>query len=97
MENRFYNDLYALQNSNQNNLEGNMDTVFKVGIGILGLLATVLLFKENDKKTVSETDNKTDNKPQKQFKRGDRFVCEETGEELQVRAVGGRPRKECNF
>ena len=28
------------------------------------------------------------------LRRGDRFTCPETGENLQVRAVGGRPRKQ---
>ncbi len=41
--------------------------------------------------TIPQTDKTVSNTPI--YKRGHRFTCLETGEELQVRAVGGRPRK----
>lgn len=49
--------------------------------------------------TVSQTDVETllptveKQKNTVSYRRGDRFICPETGEALQVRAVGGRPPK----
>lgn len=42
--------------------------------------------------TVIQTD--IQDEPAALFRRGDRFTCPETGEQLQVRAIGGRPRKD---
>ncbi len=55
------------------------------------------LYRENE--TVSDTEKNlysyrepdTVPTPKQTLKRGDRFTCPETGEELQVRAIGGRP------
>lgn len=46
----------------------------------------------NERFIAEPATNKTSNPPHN-LKRGDRFTCPDTGLELQVRAVGGRPRK----
>lgn len=60
----------------------------------------------NSIKTDRKTDNSTVNNsskmpisdhPTKTLRRGDRFTCSETGEQLQVRAIGGRPKKVASY
>ena len=58
----------------------------------------VELFKsdEKDADTEKPEDSKTPDETRlpNYYQRGDRFFCPDTGIELQIRAVGGRPRKE---
>lgn len=62
-----------------------------VGLGAL----TAMLWQEKEEETVSETDSETVSRQSatqpSTYKRGYRFTDPETGEALQVRAVGGRP------
>lgn len=70
----------SIQVSNKNSI---INTVkwFLVGAVSFGVLS---LFSKNSKETVSETVS---------LKRGDKIIDPETGEQLQVRGVGGRPKK----
>lgn len=47
----------------------------------------------NEKNVADKTDCHQGKNSKSNLKRGDRFTCSDTGIELQVRAVGGRPRK----
>lgn len=69
------------------------------GAGIAAL--AVKLFEKDESDSITEIENdesvnsemNTETFAKHAYQRGDRFFCPVTGIELQVRAVGGRPRK----
>ncbi|GEM_PF-6628120 len=66
-----------------------------MGVGFAAIAAKIL---ETEKEAPildepANMENDGEMKDENAYQRGDRFFCPDTGIELQVRAVGGRPRK----
>ncbi len=85
-----------------------MQFLLPLGALGISIFVVASLFKDDEEtvktdlqeaeNNIAETDSAEEadgweNIPDPQLRRGDRFICPDTGEELQVRAVGGRPRK----